>query len=71
MSMVTKYDLETPFGKVIMLGCAAIASCGQCQFTTEATPNPYKHWNVASRARMGLQLHAIAKHADVFKEWIR
>jgi hypothetical protein len=57
-------DFESPFGVVILAGNHrdVIASCNWCNWikTTEHTER--KHWSAASRARMGLQLHALAKH---------
>lgn len=60
-------DFESPFGKIVPHpagGGSVIASCAFCFWLKRTDPNPRKHWSAASRARMGLQLHAIAKHAS-------
>ena len=60
-----KSDFESPFGSITPTQSgAAMASCAFCDWIHCTEPNPKKKWSAASRSRMGLQLHAIAKHAE-------
>lgn len=60
-------DFETPFGSIVKLpsGKGVLASCSRCQWTKETKDNRRKRWSTASRARMGLQLHAISIHMGI------
>jgi hypothetical protein len=61
-------DFESPFGSIVPVGSgAALASCKFCEWIKRTEVNARKRWSPASRARMGLQLHALAKHPEETK----
>lgn len=55
-------DLETPFGKLVVLPSGVLASCGFCEYAETTTHDVKKKWNAASRARFGLHKHVTARH---------
>jgi hypothetical protein len=65
-------DLDSPFGSIILTQSgAAMASCAFCDWIKRTEVNPRKRWSSASRARMGLQLHALSAHKEETKEYQR
>lgn len=59
-------DFDSPFGKIVpLLNGSVMVSCRFCPFTRWTTAQMGKKWSAASRARMGLQLHALRTHKDI------
>lgn len=55
-------DFDTPFGSLIDAGFGVTASCAHCTWIKTTNDDKRKKWSSASRARMGLQLHALSQH---------